>query len=157
MACVLLILVNTLAPGTALIVRGQLASGLALLLPALVGLSMWLVVVGLAQTSAWALGLIGLLTYLLSALSAAVVWWRVAGRGRPDPEQVRALHRVVAAHYLRGEWPAALPAARRLALMASEEAGAWRILELVAQGAGDARIARHAAARARRCDNAAPI
>jgi hypothetical protein len=158
MARLLLILANSLVPGLALMTHGRLVGGLALLVPALAGLSLWVVVAGPAgQPSAWQAGLAGVLIYLGCALAAALAWWRIAAHAPPDPAQVRALHRVVAAHYLRGEWPAALPAARRLARLAADEPGAWRMLELVAHGAGDARTARQAAARARRCQEDARV
>jgi hypothetical protein len=141
---------NLAVPGAGLLVRGRVALGLGFILPAIFTLSA-LVLAHLVATSAalggWRLGLAA--AYALFAAAATGLHAALL-RERPlDGEAVRALHRQVAAAHLADRHGEAVAGARRLVAAASGEPGAWRLLALVAEGAGDAATATRARQRAR--------
>ncbi len=149
MARPLLVALNALVPGAGLLL---LRPGLLPLLPALIG------VVGLSLLTAATLarelpeasvaGWTGLALWAAAVLGSTLWWWageRVQAR---DLVAIRAVWREAAERYLRNDLVGAASAARRLTALAPTEPGAWRLLEMVARAAGDARAAATADARA---------
>lgn len=137
---------DLLLPGAGLVVDGRLAWGVPLLVPAVLLLSallLGLVVGGFA--AAWIMPR-ALPPYLLLAVLAALVRWRLAARERIDPETVKRAARAAARAWLRGEADA-VQHARAVVRAAPEMAQAWRLLALIN---GDARAARRAEAIDRR-------
>lgn len=135
-------------PGAGHVLRGRVGLGLGLLVPALL-VATAVLLVSLVGTSDWAGPVRGwlLAAYLALALSAAGSQW-LMDRPRPtDPERIRQLHREVAVAFLARRDGEALAAAERLAGYARREPGAWRLVAVTADAAGDA--ARGGAARRR--------
>jgi hypothetical protein len=142
------IVADALLPGSGLLARGRLGVGVAL------------IAAGALAASALALGLAGVpgfdgglvraaAAYLALGAAAALGGWSLDRGSRIDPTAVRAAHDEAAAAFLRGENPAALAAARRVARLAPQEPGAWDLLALVARAAGDPGTADRAERRAR--------
>jgi hypothetical protein len=131
-------------PGAGLLLRGRLTLGLGLLIPALVLLTA-VILSGLMATSAWGSQLRTwlLIGYALLALVAIACHLWLARARVIDPDQVRLLYRQAASAFLVDRPAEALAAAERLAAHAGGEPGAWRLVALVADAAGEpARAAR---------------
>lgn len=148
-----LALLNAVIPGAGLVMRDRLAIGLSLLVIALLAVAM--VVAGwVLGTPAFAgrISLAAAAGYAVVALLAVVVWW-VWERGGPvDAQLLKRGHDEIAAAYLRGDYTLALTAARRLVASAPRHAGCWRLLALVAQGAGITAESERAGQRAERIE-----
>jgi hypothetical protein len=131
---------------------GRPVPALATLVPAVAGLALLIAAPAVAEGAEVAhLRWTGGAVLVLAAAAAAAIGWHEAARRRLDPALVRDLHRTAATAYLRGELPAALAAARKLAGAAPAEPGAWQLLALVHDAAGDAAAATQARRRAARC------
>lgn len=129
-------------PGSALVLRGRLWLGAALLLPSLLCLVL-LLLAPLLSTSQFlgSFALVLLLIYLSLAGISGLVYVNVVRPARVDEERVRTLHRQAAAAYLTGDLNTALTSARALAAEARKLPGAWRLLAMVADAAGDRALA----------------
>jgi hypothetical protein len=146
--------VNVLLPGAGLLIAGRMVSGLFLLLPTILLLALMLGVLGLfSSEAAWGILVWLALPYGVLAAFAGAWWWACTRREHYDPAEVRRVHREAAAAYLQGQQAAALAGATRLTRLAPEEAGTWHFLALIASDAGNAALARKAAARAAAIDD----
>ena len=86
---------------------------------------------------------------MAAAVLGSTLWWWAGERVQTrDLVAIRAVWREAAERYLRNDLVGAVSASRRLTALAPTEPGAWRLLEMVARAAGDARVAAAAAARA---------
>jgi len=144
---------NLALPGAGLLLRGRLTLGLGFLLPGLFMLSGWMLMHVAATSTAlanWRLALGG--TYLLLAAAATVVHAILLRERVVDTELVSSLHRQIATAHLNNRHPEALADARRLTTVAPKEPGAWRLLALVAEGAGETKMAVKARTRATSID-----
>ncbi len=140
---------NAALPGAGLVLRGDLLLGFAFALAAVVCLA----IAGLAALIGAPLlaahtGMVALIAYLALALAAAFTLRLRWPTPRFDAAAVRARFDVVAHAYLNGRAAEALAEARVLARQAPQEAGAWRLVALTAEAAGDARSTAMARARA---------
>jgi len=133
-----LFLINLPCPGAGHVVRGRVGLGLSFLLPALFVLTA-LLLVSLIGTADWAAGVRAWLLggYLLLALAATAAHAAIDRPRVVDAEQVRQFHRAAAIAFLGDRHPEAVAAAERLAAHAPGEPGAWRLLALTADAAGD--------------------
>ena len=131
-------LLNLPFPGAGHVLRGRVGLGLGLLVPALLLLTA-LLLVGLIGTAAWAGSVRAWLLggYLLLALGATAGQFLIDRPRLTDPEQIRQLHREIAVAVLADRDAEAVVAAERLARVAGHEPGAWRLLALTADAAGD--------------------
>lgn len=138
-----LAVIDTLLPGSGLIIAGRIWPGTVLLAPAIVILSMLLVcfLVGGAFADWATLRLIP--AYTLLSIVTIVLRWRYERRSRLDPLQVKQLARSTAQAWLQGRDEAAATAAQALVRAAPELPNAWRLKAMVT---GDARATRRAEA-----------
>jgi hypothetical protein len=144
---------NSLLPGSGLVLRRRLVPGLSLLIPALVLVSAG--VIGTYDRDDPALqvhGAMALVAYLVCSVLAAVAWWWSDRPVRIDQVQVQALYRAAATAYLQNQLLAADQACHRLTRLLPNEAGSWRLLELVARARGSLSQATAAGQRAKRLD-----
>lgn len=144
---------NSLLPGSGLVLRRRLLPGLLLLIPALALVSVG--VIGLCDRDNPALQVLGaqaMLAYLGCSTLAAVVWWWSDRPVHIDQRQVQELYRAAATAYLVNQLPAAEQASHRLTRLLPNEAGTWRLLELVARARGSLAQATAAGQRAKRLD-----
>lgn len=130
--------INIPLPGAGHVLRGRVALGLGLLVPALV-LVTALLLVGLVGTSTWAGSVRGWLLggYLVLALAATTGHLLIDRSPPTDPELIRQLHRAAAVAFLADRDAEAVAAAEQLVAHAGREPGAWRLLALTADAAGD--------------------
>jgi len=131
---------DALLPGAGLIVDGRPAAGIPLLVPTVFLLAVLLLAAAIGGfAAAWVLPR-ALPAYVLLAVIAALVRWRIACRQRIDPQVARQLARDASQAWLRGD-PAATAIATKLTGAAPEMAQAWRLHALVS---GDVRSAKRA-------------
>jgi hypothetical protein len=149
-----MVALNALLPGSGLALRGRLATGLGLLVPALAALSVAVLTVALREwPGAILLSAVAGGCYLTLSILASALWWWYHRPLHRDMDKVHGLYRQAAGAYLRGELPAAVGAAERLAELLPDEAGSWRLLALVARAQGTDTLATNASQRAARLDN----
>ncbi|MFW5844850.1 MAG: hypothetical protein ACOCXJ_01340 [Planctomycetota bacterium] len=150
-----LLLLNTVLPGSALILRGRVLIGCCLLLPALACLGLLVLGALLTGGPLWDQVLISALSgIVLLALLADGLWWWSLRQRRVDPTAARRLCDSVVAAYLQGQAPEALSGARELCRLAPRLPGAWALLARSARLAGDEALGHRAERRARRLQEA---
>ena len=87
-------------------------------------------------------------------IASTTLWWRERS-STANPLVMRQLHLAAATAWLRNDQTAALAAATTLTQQAPGEAGAWRLLELIAGSAGKQSMAQRADRRASQLEAAA--
>ena len=142
---------NALLPGSGLVLQGRLLAGLLLLLPAVALLGLMVLAAGLADEAYWRQLLlqIGGSYVLLSGIAAGLLWWSCR-RPAVDTEQARALVDASAHAYLNDRHSEAIAQAQALCRQAPHLPGAWQLLALVAQAAGQPALVKQAERRRQR-------
>ncbi len=144
---------NLPLPGAGLILSGRVWAGVVAAVPALFVATLGL---GAALVAAESLRPRVLLVCAVAYAGLAlitIIAQAIASHRRPlDEARMRELHRVAAQAFLTDRHGDALTAARELTTIAPHEAGAWRLLAMVASAGGQAAVAARADRRARRID-----
>ncbi|HYE08229.1 MAG TPA: hypothetical protein VEL07_22135 [Planctomycetota bacterium] len=144
---------NLPLPGAGLILSGRVWAGVAAAVPALFVVTLAIGAALIAAESLRPRVLIGCAAAYAALALVTIVAQAIASHRKPlDETRVRELHRVAAQAYLTDRHGDALTAARELTAIAPHEAGAWRLLAMVASAGGQTAIAARADRRARRID-----
>ena len=142
-----ILVLDTVLPGSGLILAGYIGWGIALLAPTSVEIALGLLTLMVWPNPLPVLLILGGVHLLLAGIAHGKHWWQDR-RSRLDPTRVRDLHRRSCAAYLNGKSAEALALAQDLVRAAPEESGAWRFLAMVAGDHGDSRLAVRASKRA---------
>ena len=133
----LALLLNSIIPGSGLLLRH---SGLWPTVPAVggaVGLSLLAVALATGGSSATIpLGWCGFVLWLMSVVAATWAWAMMERRSSRDLSAIQPLFREIAGFYLNNHLPAAEKTARQLVILAAAEPGAWRLLAMVMRAQG---------------------